>query len=89
MACMILSLVGNDDLSHFDGFRFQKTMYGNEISESIERYSGEAYDGCLDMHRRDTTIRYVGRFSAEDERATHCYTVVIKNDGRWKKDIAF
>ena len=86
---MALSLVSYYALSHFDSFRFQESVDGNKVSESIERYSGEANNGCLDMHRRDTTIGYVSRFSAEDERATHRYTVVIKNDGRREKDIAF
>lgn len=41
------------------------------------------------MHRRDTTVRYVSRFAAEDERATHRQSVVIEDDGRRKQDVAF
>jgi len=50
MACMVLSLVSNDNLSHLNGFRFQETMYGNEVSKSIERNGGESDNGCFDMH---------------------------------------
>ena len=86
---MFLSLVSNNDLSHLNGFRFQKTMNGNQVSESIEWNGGKPNDRCFDMHRRDTTVRYVSRFAAEDERATHRQSVVIEDDGRRKQDVAF
>ena len=41
------------------------------------------------MHRRDTTVRYVSRFTAENERATHRHAVIIENDGPWEQDVAF
>ena len=85
---MILSLVSNNDLSHFDGFRFQEAVDGNKVPESEERYGGKAHNGRFDMHRRDTVVRYVSRFSAVNERATHRHAVVIENDGRRKQGVA-
>lgn len=41
------------------------------------------------MYRRNKIVGDVSRFATEDKRATHCYAVVIKNDGRWEEDIAF
>ena len=50
IACMVLSLVINDNLSHLNGFRFQESVDGNEVSKSIERNGGESDNGCFDMH---------------------------------------
>ncbi len=63
-------------------------MDGNKVPESEERYGGKAYNGRFDMHRRDTVVRYVSRFAAEDERAAHRHAVVIENDGRRKQGVA-
>ena len=45
--------------------------------------------GCFDMHWWDTIVRDVSRFAAEDERATHSHPIIIENDGRREKDVAF